>query len=55
MSFDKFLNELDEENIDGFDFIEEHRDDLIELFETGSCVININNKAITLILKVEDF
>ncbi len=55
MNFDKFSNELDEANLDGFDFIEEHRDALIELFETGSCVVSLNEKQITLILHVEYF
>lgn len=50
---DKFHQELDHAGLDQVEFIENNYSEIVELFETGSVSIILNNKDITLSLHIK--
>lgn len=52
-NIDKFHQELDHAGLDQVEFIENNYSEIVELLETGSVSIILNNKEITLSLHIK--
>lgn len=52
-NIDKFHQELDEAGLDEVEFVEDNHAGIIELFETGSVTLTLNEKEITLSLNIK--
>jgi hypothetical protein len=51
----EFLETLEENEMDVFEFVQENFESVVELLETGSCTINLKKKDIVFTVSVEGF